>query len=41
MSAVDLLEAINAGDVRMIQRGEEVCFTLKPRNSVQDRGHYS
>jgi hypothetical protein len=26
---------------RMIPRGEELCFTLKPGNSVQDRGHYS
>jgi hypothetical protein len=35
MSAVDLLEAINGGDVRMIQRGEEVCFALKPGNPVR------
>jgi hypothetical protein len=35
MSAVDLLEAINGGDVRVIQRSEEVCVTLKPGNSVR------
>jgi hypothetical protein len=33
--AVRFLEAVNAGDVRMIQRREEVRFTAKPREAFR------
>ncbi len=34
LRAVDVFEAIDGGDVRMIQRGEEVRFALKPGDPV-------
>ena len=32
-------QAVNRGDVRMVERREDFCFPLKPREAVRIAGH--
>ena len=35
LHAIRLLKAVDVRDVRMIQRGEDLCFALEPSQSVR------